>query len=138
MIQNEHQYKVTQGAIKDLQKVLATALEHSGTMHPDQFEGIQHSFQTQIDRMEAELQEYDDLKAGKVEITMGAIEDLPKVLIQKRISLGMTQKELAEKLGIKEQMVQRYESNGYESISYHRLTEVWNALNTAIPIVTVR
>jgi HTH-type transcriptional regulator / antitoxin HigA len=138
MIQNEHQYKVTQGAIKDLQKVLATALEHSGTMHPDQFEGIQHSFQTQIDRMEAELQEYDDLKAGKVEITMGAIEDLPKVLIQKRISLGMTQKELTEKLGIKEQMVQRYESNGYESISYHRLTEVWNALNTAIPIVTVR
>jgi HTH-type transcriptional regulator / antitoxin HipB len=137
MIQNEHQYKVTQGAIKDLQKVLVTALEQSGTMHPDQFEGIQHSFQTQIDRMEAELQEYDDLKAGKIEIKMGSIEDLPKVLIQKRISLGMTQKELAEKLGIKEQMVQRYESNGYESISYHRLTEVWNALNTTIPIMTV-
>jgi HTH-type transcriptional regulator / antitoxin HipB len=138
MIQNEHQYKVTQGAIKDLQKVLVTALEQSGTMHPDQFEGIQHSFQTQIDRMEAELQEYDDLKVGKIEIKMGSIEDLPKVLIQKRISLGMTQKELAEKLGIKEQMVQRYESNGYESISYHRLTEVWNALDTTIPIMTVR
>jgi HTH-type transcriptional regulator / antitoxin HipB len=55
---------------------------------------------------------------------LGLIEDLPKVLSQKRISLGMTQKELAEKLGIKEQMVQRYESNGYESISYHRLTKV--------------
>jgi ribosome-binding protein aMBF1 (putative translation factor) len=36
--------------------------------------------------------------------------------IQKRISLGMTQKELAAKLGIKEQMVQRYEASGYESI----------------------
>jgi ribosome-binding protein aMBF1 (putative translation factor) len=35
---------------------------------------------------------------------LGLIEDLPKVLSQKRISLGMTQKELAEKLGIKEQM----------------------------------
>jgi HTH-type transcriptional regulator / antitoxin HipB len=138
MIQNEHQYKVTQGAIKDLQKVLATALEHSATMPPNQFEGIQHSFQTQIDRMETELQEYDDLKAGKIEIKMGSIEDLPKVLIQKRISLGMTQKELADKLGIKEQMVQRYESNGYESISYHRLTEVWNALDTTIPLMTVR
>jgi transcriptional regulator with XRE-family HTH domain len=44
------------------------------------------------------------------------IEDLPKVLIQKRISLSMTQRELAEKLGIKEQMVQRYESTAYESI----------------------
>jgi HTH-type transcriptional regulator / antitoxin HipB len=68
---------------------------------------------------------------------MGSIEDLPKVLIQKRISLGMTQKELAAKLGIKEQMVQRYESNGYESISYNRLTDVWNALKTSIPMMTV-
>ncbi len=57
--------------------------------------------------MQMEIQAYDDLKAGKVEITMGSIEDLPKVLIQKRISLGMTQKELAAKLGIKEQMVQK-------------------------------
>ncbi len=64
--------------------------------------------------MQMEIQAYDDLKAGKVEITMGAIEDLPKVLIQKRISLGMTQKDLAAKLGIKEQMVQRYEASGLE------------------------
>jgi ribosome-binding protein aMBF1 (putative translation factor) len=83
---------------------------------------MENGFQTQIDsrtvraasrsektlreRMQMEIQAVDDLKAGKVEITMGSIEDLPKVLIQKRIGLGMTQKELAAKLGIKEQMVQ--------------------------------
>jgi HTH-type transcriptional regulator / antitoxin HipB len=87
--------------------------------------------------MQMEIQAYDDLKAGKVEITMGAIEDLPKVLIQKRISLGMTQKELAAKLGIKEQMVQRYEASGYESIGFGRLAEVWNALSASIPVMTV-
>jgi HTH-type transcriptional regulator / antitoxin HipB len=137
MIQNEHQYKVTQGAIKDFQQAIERLLEQSALLQPLQISLVQKSFQTQIDELQVQLQEYDDLKAGKVEITMGAIEDLSKVLIQKRISLGMTQKELAEKLGIKEQMVQRYESNGYESISYHRLTEVWNALNTTIPIMTV-
>jgi ribosome-binding protein aMBF1 (putative translation factor) len=98
---------------------------------------MQNSFQTQIDRMQLEIQEYDDLKAGKVEITMGSIEDLPKVLIQKRISLGMTQKELAVILGIKEQMVQRYEASGYESIGFGRLAEVWNALSASIPMMTV-
>jgi DNA-binding XRE family transcriptional regulator len=66
-----------------------------------------------------------------------SIEDLPKVLIQKRISLGMTQKELAAKLGIKEQMVQRYEASGYESIGFQRLAEVWNALSASIPVMTV-
>ncbi len=137
MIQNEHQYKVTQGAIKDFEQAIKRLLEQADTLSPLQISTVQKSFQTQIDELQAQLQEYDDLKAGKIEIKMGSIEDLPKVLIQKRISLGMTQKELAAKLGIKEQMVQRYESNGYESISYNRLTDVWNALETSIPMMTV-
>jgi HTH-type transcriptional regulator / antitoxin HipB len=98
---------------------------------------IEQNFQQQIDRLQAELQEYKDLKAGKPTITMGSIEDLPKVLIQKRISLGMTQRELADKLGIKEQMVQCYESTAYESISYQRLIEVWNALEASIAMIVV-
>jgi transcriptional regulator with XRE-family HTH domain len=57
----------------------------------------------------------------------------------------MTQKELAAKLGIKEQMVQRYEASGYESIlrmrgyasGFGRLAEVWNALSTSIPMMMV-
>jgi DNA-binding XRE family transcriptional regulator len=137
MIQNEHQYKVTQGAVKDFQQAIERLLEQSEVLKPLQISLVQKSFQAQIDELQAQLQEYDDLKAGKVEIKMGAIEDLPKVLIQKRISLGMTQKDLAVKLGIKEQMVQRYESNGYESISYQRLTKVWNALSASIPMMTV-
>jgi HTH-type transcriptional regulator / antitoxin HipB len=137
MIQNEHQYKVTQGAIKDFQQAIKKLLEQADSLQPLQVSTVQKSFQIQINELQKQLQEYDDLKAGKIEIKMGSIEDLPKVLIQKRISLGMTQKELAAKLGIKEQMVQRYESNGYESISYNRLTDVWNALETSIPMMTV-
>jgi tRNA C32,U32 (ribose-2'-O)-methylase TrmJ len=100
MIQNEHQYKITQGEIKKLQQVLAKILEQSEIMSAQQLAAMQNSFQTQIDRMQAEIKEYNGLKVGKVEITMASIEDLPKVLIQKRIGLGMTQKELAAKLGI--------------------------------------
>jgi HTH-type transcriptional regulator / antitoxin HipB len=136
MIQNEHQYKVTKGEIDKLQQVIDKLLEQKN-IPPSQLAGMQSSFQTQIDRMQMEIQVYEDLKAGKVEITMGSIEDLPRVLIQKRISLGMTQKELAAKLGIKEQMVQRYEASGYESIGFQRLAEVWNALSVSIPMMTV-
>jgi HTH-type transcriptional regulator / antitoxin HipB len=137
MIQNEHQYKVAKGEIEKLQQVVDKLSEQAENLQPQQLAAMQNSFQTQIDRMQAELREYDELKAGNVVIMLGAIEDLPKVLIQKRISLGMTQRELAAKLGIKEQMVQRYESTAYESISYQRLTEVWNALNASIPATIV-
>jgi HTH-type transcriptional regulator / antitoxin HipB len=136
MIQNEHQYKVTKSEIDKLQQVIDKLLEQQN-IPPSELAGMQNSFQTQIDRMQVEIQAYDDLKAGRVEITMSSIEDLPKVLIQKRIGLGMTQKELAAKLGIKEQMVQRYEASGYESIGFGRLTEVWNALSVSIPMMTV-
>jgi HTH-type transcriptional regulator / antitoxin HipB len=136
MIQNEHQYKVTKGEIDKLQQVIDKLLEQPN-IPPSQLAGMQNSFQTQIDRMQMEIQAYDDLKSGKVEITMSSIKDLPKVLIQKRISLGMTQKELAAKLGIKEQMVQRYEACGYKSIGFQRLTEVWNALSVSILMMTV-
>jgi HTH-type transcriptional regulator / antitoxin HipB len=137
MIQNEHQYKITQGEIKKLQQVLEKILEKSEIISAQQLAAMQNGFQIQIDRMQAEIKEYNDLKVGKVEITMASIEDLPKVLIQKRIGLGMTQKELAAKLGIKEQMVQRYEASSYESIGFQRLTEVWNALSASIPTVIV-
>ncbi len=138
MIQNEYQYKITKSKIDDLARVLTTLATEAESLPPLMVEATRNGFQTQINQMQKELQEYDDLKAGKVEIIMGAIEDLPKVLIQKRISLGMTQRELAEKLGIKEQMVQRYESTAYESISYQRLIEVWNTLKTSIPVMIVK
>jgi hypothetical protein len=71
MIQNEHQYKVTKGEIDKLQQVIDKLLEQPD-ISPSQLAGMQNSFQTQIDRMQMEMQAYDDLKAGKVEITMGS------------------------------------------------------------------
>jgi hypothetical protein len=80
MIQNEHQYKVTQGEIKKLQQVLEKILDRSEILSAQQLVAMQNSFQTQIDsrtetlreRMQAEVKEYNDLKLGKIEITMAS------------------------------------------------------------------
>jgi hypothetical protein len=72
MIHNEHQYKVTKGEIDKLQQVI-DQLREQQNIPPSQLAGMQKSFQTQIGRMQMEIQAYDDLKAGKVEITMSAI-----------------------------------------------------------------
>ena len=60
MIQNEHQYNITQGEIKKLQKVLEKILERSKIISAQQLTAMQNSFQTQIDRMQAEIEEYND------------------------------------------------------------------------------
>lgn len=137
MITNEHQYKVTKGKIADLQKVLDTLAAEQQDLTPLAVEATRKGFLLKIAAMTQELEEYDELKAGRGEITFASIAELPIALIKKRIKLGLTQKELADKLGIKEQMVQRYESNQYESVGFSRLIEVSEALEIEIPLTSV-
>ena len=58
MIQNEHQYKVTKGEIDKLQLTIDKLLEQQN-IPSSQLAGIQNSFQTQIERLQMELQAYD-------------------------------------------------------------------------------
>jgi len=57
---------------------------------------------------------------------------LPEALIRARIAAGLTQKELAVRLGLKEQQVQRYESTRYHGVSLERTQAVVDALGVRI------
>jgi ribosome-binding protein aMBF1 (putative translation factor) len=61
-----------------------------------------------------------------------SFEDFPRVLIQARIAAGMSQRELAERLGLKEQQIQRYEATEYTSASWSRVSEVIRALGLTV------
>ena len=52
--------------------------------------------------------------------------------MQARIAAGLNQKDLADRLGLKEQQVQRYEATGYQSASLARLREVVDALGVKV------
>ena len=49
-------------------------------------------------------------------------------LIKARIARGLTHKELAQRVGIKEQQIQRYEATDYEAANLSRLQAVASAL----------
>jgi HTH-type transcriptional regulator/antitoxin HigA len=131
MIQNEHQYKVTQNKLKDLEQALVELEGDRKTFHPRQFSSRKKGLQLKIDSLNKEIEEYNDLKQKKL-IKISSIQDLPIALIKARIALGMTQKELAEKMGVKEQQVQRDEANQYSSAGFHRIAEVAKALDIKI------
>lgn len=131
MIQNEHQYKVTQNKLKDLEKALVELSALKNTLHSRQFSSRQKGLQLTIDSLRQEIEEYNSLKQ-QTSITISSIQELPIALIKARIAMGMTQKELAEKIGVKEQQVQRDEANQYSSAGFHRITEVAKALDISI------
>lgn len=132
MIQNEHQYKVTQNKLKDLEGALDELIKIKNTLHPRQFSSHQKGLQLSINSLRQELEEYDNLRAQQTSIKITSIKELPIALIKARIAMGMTQKELASLLGVKEQQVQRDEANQYSSAGFNRITEIAEVLGIKI------
>ena len=80
----------------------------------------------------SDIAEYEGLKGHPSSIKIESFNEIPVALIKARIALGMTQKDLAEKLGMKEQQIQRYESNQYSSAGFQRLAEIATALDVKL------
>jgi HTH-type transcriptional regulator / antitoxin HipB len=132
MIQNEHQYKISQGKIKEIEESLDQLYKEKDSLHPRQFKMRKNGLQGMLAEIQEEIKEYDALKEKPITIEIQSFAEIPIALIKARIALGMTQKDLAEKLGMKEQQIQRYESNQYGSAGFHRLAEVAEALEVTL------
>lgn len=133
MIFSDRQYNVSRAELEKLRTALADYLSSPGT--PDNWlRGIERAgLESQIADIEAEVAEYELLRSGKVSLSeSSSLSDLPRVLVQARISKGLSQTELAEKLQMKPQQVQRYEATNYMSASLARLVEIADALDVKI------
>ncbi len=128
MIQNEHQCKITQTKLRELEQASIELDSNSINLSERLLQAEKKGIQVLIDRLRLEIVEYDNLKQQRTPIKIGSIEDLAIGLIKARIALGMTQKELAAKIGVQEQQIQRYEADRYASASLARLTEIARAL----------
>jgi HTH-type transcriptional regulator / antitoxin HipB len=133
MIQNERQYKITQTKLKEFEQQLAAIDPTDPNLHPRQIIAWKNSFNLTISRFQQEIAEYEELKSGNVEtLELVDFNDLPIALIKARIVLGMTQKELAEKIGTQEQQIQRYEADRYAAISFDRMMKIAEALGMSL------
>ena len=96
--------------------------------------GHQNGMLALIADLEAEVEEYDQLKAGTVRVLRlpSVLGDLPGALVRARIARGWTHKDLAQALGTTEQQVQKDESGGYARASLERLQRVARALGIEV------
>ena len=137
MIQNQHQYKITNSKLKELELVLLNLADNPTQLSERLWQSQQAGVQVWIDRLKTEIIEYDLLQKGQSVLKISSLSELPIALIKARISRGMTQKELAEKIGVQEQQIQRYESNHYSSVSFDRLKEIFEALEISFKEVVM-
>ena len=132
MIKNERQYRITKAQAKRFSQTLADLQKRcseSEGIHPLIAEAQENAVKSQLKDLKEELREYEILKAGKFPgDELSVVAQLPTVLIKARISRGLSQKDLAERLGLQEQQIQRYEATEYASASLTRIKEVAGAL----------
>ena len=135
MIKNELQYKLTKTSAKNFEKRLTWLRETPGAqdnLDPILAKAEEDGLQSMIDELRGELQEYERTKQGDVDMTvLTSVHMVPSTLIRARIARGLSQRQLAQLVGLKEQQIQRYESNDYSNVDLGRVQEIAQALTGA-------
>ena len=133
MIQNEREYKITKAQADKFTEALAAFEANPPEGHPKMRKAYKDAMTSQLEELQDQLSDYDALKLGQTNtLAIASLDELPRVLIQARIASGLSQKDLGERLGLKEQQIQRYEATLYQSASLTRLLEIAHALEVRL------
>ncbi len=133
MITNERQYHITKAEAERFEQALTHGDEQREHLHPRLRQAMQEGLESQLVELHEQLAEYEALRSGQITVLeFDSLMDLPDALIRARTVAGVTQKELAARLGLKEQQVQRYEATRYAGASLERMQAVVEALGVTI------
>ncbi|MHA4810494.1 helix-turn-helix domain-containing protein [Flavitalea flava] len=134
MIKNEKQYKITKKKILGIKEKIAQMSTGNEPAHLKDQLILASLINFQKD-LEEEISAYDLLSKNKsITLDERIIDDLPLMLIEFKLSCGLTQKEFSKKIGMKEQQLQRYEAENFKSISFKNLIKILHSVGLEIKI----
>jgi len=126
MIKSDAQRERTVAQIEGFRQALAKVEEGTSRKRS---KAVRGSYESMIRQLEDELREYDQLKSG--ELALPHVERLDQIapfIAKIRISKGISQTELAGRLGVSKQVISRYEENDYQTVAIARLQEILDAI----------
>jgi HTH-type transcriptional regulator / antitoxin HipB len=130
MIKNQKQASFTKSQLAELQKAKRELEAEKEKYDTIEYKLAENALNGMIEDLEDQISLYNHLVNGNFHcLKPEKIEDIPNILIAARLSQKMSQKELAEILGIQEQQVQRYEATDFEGASWARIVEFSRALD---------
>lgn len=135
MITNERQYRITKAQLKRFDDDLAThdARTPSADVDPRLHQAMRDALASEADELRTQVEHYEQLRDGTITgRQLDSLRDLPTALIEARIAANLTQRALADRLGVAEQQVQRWEATAYAGVGLERLQDVADALHTRI------
>jgi ribosome-binding protein aMBF1 (putative translation factor) len=133
MIRNENEYREAVARLAEEKKRMnaqRAELKKMGLVAGEIKRAIDpiRSFHLQLAE---EVESYERLKRGEFE-DLSDLRGISHLLISLRIARGLTQRELAERIGVHESLVSRDERNEYHGITLDRAARILDALGVEL------
>jgi transcriptional regulator with XRE-family HTH domain len=146
MIKNELEYNYSRELVEKFQKSIAAMDKDEAAQKndPERWKINRDVLQYHLMGIQAEVDEYErlinsDCKLSQpIDIKVESLTALTEALIKARIAAKMSEKELADILGIDEEMVKKYEKTNYQSASFGDLIEFSTVLGLEFATAVVR
>jgi ribosome-binding protein aMBF1 (putative translation factor) len=129
MIKTDAQRARTIAQIEGFKRALAQATSATGRAATKRTTAIRGSYEGMIRQLEEEIEEYDRLTAGSVTIPpLERLDQIAPFVVRFRIAKGLSQTELAHRLGVSKQVVSRFEEDDYQGVGLERLQNILDVL----------
>ena len=135
IIQNQRQYRSTKTGLARFEESLIAHDERElpPNIDPGMPQLTHNATASWIETLREQIEHYEKLRDGQItsrEIT--SLRELPTALIEARIAARLTQRQLAKRIGVAEQQIQRWEANDYSGVNLDRLQSIVDALGARI------
>ena len=143
MIRNDQQYKKCVASLAMFEQQLTEA-KNRYKDEPIFLKLRSEQLEMHISDLKAAIVDYESAKEGKVEDIMHSFNpfsgklEVAKALVKMRVAQGMTQEDLAQKVGTKQPAITRWESPNYDAYSLPELRRVASAMGWDIDVVFVK
>jgi ribosome-binding protein aMBF1 (putative translation factor) len=113
MIKSDAQRERTAAQIEGFRRALTKVAQEKAGRRA----AIRGSYEGMIRQLEDELREYDQLKSGELKLPhIERLDEIAPFIAKIRIAKGVTQTELARRLGVNKQVISRYEESDYQTV----------------------
>lgn len=133
MIRNEAEYQRAVERVSEERKRLADTAERlkKEGLTAEEIKRVIDPMESFHRQFQEGVESYERLKRGEFDELIN-LKGLGHLLISLRIALGLTQTDLAEKLGVRESQISRDERNEYHGISLEKATKILEALGVKL------
>jgi HTH-type transcriptional regulator/antitoxin HigA len=132
LIKNDDQKLKTLKHIQDFEQKVAQIREAEGAETAELF---RQAYESQIEELREQVKDYEAVRQlGLPAASFTNPAELGTYLVKARIASGLTQAELAQKLGVSQPMVHKYELSEYAGCGLSLLTKVAEALGVSVAI----